>query len=116
MSDRPVIDHTVDEKIDAKIVEAQLPEVKSLDTAGALAASTTVEEQRTAYGQRRVNLLWEFVQGTCGLMLVGTACYSVIIGNSLPAEFWLLLGIVVNSYFTRTNHTKIGGIGGTDSR
>lgn len=116
MSEKPLIDHRVDEKIDEKIEAAQLPAVKSLDLAGSLAANTTAEEQRMAYGQRRVNFMWEFVQGLCGLSLVGTACYSVTIGSSLPAEFWLLLGIVVNSYFTRTNHSKIGGIGGTDSR
>lgn len=79
-------------------------------------ATTTSEQDRGTLGQRRVNLLWEGTQGLVALGLVGTACYALLRGTSLPAEYWLLLGIVVNSYFTRTNHTKIGGVGGTDFR
>lgn len=79
-------------------------------------ATTTSEQDRGTLGQRRVNLLWEGTQGTVALVLVGTACFALLNGISLPAEYWLLLGIVVNSYFTRTNHTKIGGVGGTDFR
>lgn len=79
-------------------------------------ATTTSEQDRGTLGQRRVNLLWEGTQGMVALGLVGTACYALLNGVALPAEYWLLLGIVVNSYFTRTNHTKIGGVGGTDYR
>lgn len=79
-------------------------------------ATTTSEQDRGTLGQRRVNLLWEGTQGIVALVLVGTACFALLRGISLPAEYWLLLGIVVNSYFTRTNHTKIGGVGGTDFR
>lgn len=79
-------------------------------------ATTTSEQDRATVGQRRVNLLWEGTQGIVALGLVGTACYALLKGVALPAEYWLLLGIVVNSYFTRTNHTKIGGVGGTDFR
>lgn len=79
-------------------------------------ATTTSEQDRGTLGQRRINLVWEGTQGIVALGLVGTACYALLRGTALPAEYWLLLGIVVNSYFTRTNHTKIGGVGGTDFR
>lgn len=79
-------------------------------------ATTTSEQDRGTLGQRRVNLLWEGTQGIVALVLVGTACFALLKGIALPAEYWLLLGVVVNSYFTRTNHTKIGGVGGTDFR
>ena len=65
-------------------------------------------------GQRRINLIWEATQGLIAIVLVGTACYSLLNEIALPAEYWLLLGIVVNSYFQRTNHTKIGGVGPAD--
>lgn len=79
-------------------------------------ATTTSEQDRGTLGQRRINLVWEGTQGTVALGLVGTACFALLRGVALPAEYWLLLGIVVNSYFTRTNHTKIGGVGGSDFR
>lgn len=79
-------------------------------------ATTTSEQDRATVGQRRVNLMWEGTQGIVALGLVGTACFALLKGVALPAEYWLLLGIVVNSYFTRTNHIKIGGVGGTDFR
>jgi hypothetical protein len=71
----------------------------------------STEISLTSHGQRRINLIWEITQGVIALVLVGTACYSLLREISLPAEYWLLLGIVVNSYFQRTNHTKIGGVG-----
>lgn len=75
----------------------------------------SAERGLTSSGQRRINLIWEMTQGVIALGLVGTACYSLLIGVALPAEYWLLLGIVVNSYFQRTNHTKIGGVGPADT-
>lgn len=91
---------------------------QDLESASQRVASTAAGlQQGLRYlGQRRINLLWEVVQGIGGLLLIATCCYGVIREKKLPAEFWLLLGVVVNSYYTRTNHTKTGGVGGTDSR
>lgn len=98
----------------ASVASTVLPSATELNPPAR--ATTTSEQDRGTLGQRRVNLLWEGTQGIVALGLVGTACYALLKGISLPAEYWLLLGIVVNSYFTRTNHTKIGGVGGTDYR
>lgn len=80
---------------------------------------TVAQEDQTVLrtaGQRRINLIWEATQGTIAVGMVGTACFGLVRETELPAEYWLLLGIVVNSYFQRTNHTKTGGISGTGDR
>jgi hypothetical protein len=79
-------------------------------------ASSEGEAGLRYFGQRRINLLWETTQSVGAMMLMATACYALIRGQTLPSEFWLLLGVVVNSYYQRTNHTKVGGISDTDSR
>lgn len=100
-----------------KGVEVPLPLAPSATTENPPARATTTSEQdRRTLGQRRINILWEVTQGLIALALIGTACYALLSEMKLPAEYWLLLGIIVQSYFQRTNHTKIGGVGGTDSR
>lgn len=69
------------------------------------------ESARISYGQRRINLLWELTQGFVAVLLVGTVCWGVLHEVELPAQFWVLAAIVVNAYYQRTNHTKIGGVG-----
>ena len=66
---------------------------------------------RTELGQRRINVMWEGTQGILAVTLVFTACYALLNGIALPPEYWLLLGVVVNSYYSRTNHTRVGGVG-----
>lgn len=67
--------------------------------------------QRIREGQRRVNLIWEFTQGIIAVTLVLTVSISMLFGKEVRNEFWLLVAIVVQSYFQRTNHTRIGGVG-----
>ena len=69
------------------------------------------ESARVSYGQRRINLLWEITQGLVAILLVTTVCWGVLNEVELPAQFWVLAAIVVNAYYQRTNHTKIGGVG-----
>lgn len=67
--------------------------------------------QRIREGQRRVNLIWEFTQGIIAVMLVLTVSTSMLLEKEVRNEFWLLVAIVVQSYFQRTNHTRVGGVG-----
>ena len=69
------------------------------------------ETARISFGQRRINLLWEGTQGLVAVLLVATVCWGVLNEVELPAQFWVLAAIVVNAYYQRTNHTKIGGVG-----
>lgn len=70
-------------------------------------------------GQRRISLLWEMTQAAIAVMTVGTAlwcCWWMIKTDKGSDSAFMLVGnvaiLVVNMYFTRTNHTKVGGPGG----
>jgi hypothetical protein len=91
-----------------------------------IAATTTFQEDLTTAGQRQVNLIWESTQGNIALfVIVGTmltdgivVLTSMILGHDLTAAQALALGFVnslstgvVSFYFSRTNHTQIGGTG-----
>jgi hypothetical protein len=78
-------------------------------------STTTLEEDRKTAGQRAVNRQWEFWQGMLALLVIGGFVYTACIGKESPALAGLA-GSIVTHYYVRTNHTKIGGIGGTDSR
>lgn len=92
--------------------------------------TTTQEEQSVTAGQRVVNLLWENTQSKIAIWTVAssialnaTLCLSVIflnfqITNNQMAVISLCIqpitlttGIVIGFYFSRTNHTAIGGTG-----
>lgn len=86
--------------------EAKLPSV------------TTPEEDRTTASQRRVNLIWETTQSLIALLVTGTsvmvAANLSVRGDGGSAAFLLLSNaffLVIGFYFSRTNHTKTGGIG-----
>lgn len=88
-------------------------------------ATTTAEEDRKTAGQRHINVMWESTQrNTAHIVTLATAtacCYLIWkqdIGLATPAFVFLsnICTQVLTTYFQRTNHTKIGGISGTDSR
>jgi hypothetical protein len=67
--------------------------------------------ERVAVGQRRINVLWEVTQGVIAAVMVLTLAAAVLLQIELPTQFWVLAAIVVNAYFQRTNHTRVGGVG-----
>ena len=78
---------------------------------------TTVQQDLTVAGQRKVNLIWEYTQAIIAIILVGAFVVTEIRivfkggGQEVPAVLAALCGTVVGSYFQRTNHMNIGGIG-----
>lgn len=82
-----------------------------------VAAKTTFQEDLTTAGQRRVNLIWEYTQAIITVMIVLFSCivatWLAIIGRSNDFPVILTSGfmLVIGFYFSRTNHTAIGGIG-----
>jgi hypothetical protein len=78
-------------------------------------STTTREEDRKTAGQRAVNRQWEFWQGFLAVLVIGGFVYTACIQKESPALAGLA-GSIVTFYYVRTNHTKIGGVGGTDSR
>lgn len=78
-------------------------------------ATTTSEQDLRTAGQRRVNIIWEVTQAIIAISVTGAVIYSALKGREstlIGNAFTLIIAI----YFVRMNHTKIGGIGGTDSR
>lgn len=76
---------------------------------------TTREQDEHTKGQRRINLIWEFTQALVAVMVTAATIFSALRGTEslvLGNAFTLIIAL----YFVRSNHTKVGGIGGTDSR
>jgi hypothetical protein len=82
----------------------------------------THQDELVRAGQRRVNLIWEVTQAIIALvvvianMWVGT--YQGLQGVSgfvMPPILSNSLFLVIGFYFSRTNHSNIGGIGNKDS-
>lgn len=83
-----------------------------------LAPDTTLQQDLTHAGQRKINLIWEYTQSFIAIVVVvATMAVGVKIGldgkpeGSLPTILSTGFGLVVGFYFSRTNHSAIGGIG-----
>jgi hypothetical protein len=93
------------------------------------AAKAAVEADiLTTEGQRGINRLWERTQAIIAIMVVFVTLAVVAILIVVPvlrgetitdsAALVLLSALasnIVTSYFTRTNHTKTGGVGGSST-
>lgn len=80
-----------------------------------------VELERVTYGQRRVNLIWEVTQALVAIAVTVVTLYvsaSLTLRERSDQAAALLLSnaffLVVGFYFGRTNHQRIGGVGGGD--
>lgn len=75
------------------------------------------EKDRVAYGQRRINLVWEITQAAIAIMVTGDVLFVstwLVVNNHGDTAFVLLAGLanlVIAFYFQRTNHTRTGGVG-----
>lgn len=91
-----------------------------------LPPTTTVEEDTVTAGQRAVNLLWERTQAFIArfvvvftIMIDGAIAIIHLLtprdlstGQTATVGFLnMICGIVISFYFSRTNHTQIGGVG-----
>jgi hypothetical protein len=83
-----------------------------------LSPTTTMQEDITTAGQRKVNLIWEYTQAIIAISVVlANLIVGVIFGiNKIPSgEYPFVLSsslfLIVGFYFSRTNHSAIGGVG-----
>lgn len=94
-----------------------------------VASDTTAEQDRKTAGQRHINEKWENTQQWIAIISVITtnaACLILIVCGvtyNNPEMVWPALlfmttntAQILTSYFTRTNHTKTGGVSSPDSR
>lgn len=86
-----------------------------MDRDAPLTPTTTSEQDRHSLGQRRVNIIWELTQAVMAVLVTGAVIYnstkgieSEILGNAFV--------LIIALYFVRTNHVKVGGVGGSDSK
>src|SRR5678815_615705 len=79
---------------------------------------TTLQEDLTTAGQRRVNLIWEWTQA---IIAIGVVVSTMVVGGYIailgrpdqqtPTILSVAFGTIVGFYFARTNHAAIGGVG-----
>ena len=72
--------------------------------------TTTIQEDLVVAGQRRINLIWEITQGVIAIGITAAIMYSSVAktnSQELTNAFFLIIGF----YFSRTNHSAIGGTG-----
>jgi len=81
------------------------------DIPSALPPETTAEQNLKTASQRRVNIIWEVTQAVIALLFVSAYVYAAIVQIDSPglanATF-----LIVGFYFSRTNHQRVGGVGG----
>jgi hypothetical protein len=84
-----------------------------------IAPTTTAQEDLTHAGQRKVNLIWEYTQAAVALLVVASnmvvGVYQGLNVGSVQTPFPTILSsslfLIVGFYFSRTNHSAIGGVG-----
>lgn len=87
-----------------------------------LPPTTTEAADKVTEGQRRTSLLWETTQAAIAVAVVLVTLFVLTVlalregeisSNSvlIVTQLLVLATFVVTSYFQRTNHTRIGGIG-----
>lgn len=96
-------------------METEIPDAK---ISTPLPARTTHQEDLTHAGQRKVNLIWEGTQAVIAVVIVMSnvaAALAIVFGSKSESEFPLVLSssmfLIIGFYFSRTNHTAIGGVG-----
>lgn len=103
--------------VDSKAPEGEVHTesiINPKDSVAVESSKITEKELQTA-GQRKVNIIWEVTQAIIAVAVTVAVIYTSIYGKTteiLGNAFTLIIAI----YFVRMNHTKIGGVGGTDSR
>jgi hypothetical protein len=100
----------------------QVQQVQAQDPS--VPATTTFQQDLTAAGQRHINVKWETTQQIIAIVIASavtfTCSWLIVYGkdDSLRTPAFMLLSnsffLVIGTYFQRTNHTKTGGVSGTD--
>lgn len=75
-----------------------------------LPPNTTEQEDIVTAGQRRINIIWEVTQALIAITVTAALIYvsvNRIDSEELKNAFFLIIGF----YFSRTNHTTVGGVG-----
>lgn len=110
---------------DPETVAAKLADAKPV-VSPPMPATTTQQEDIVSAGQRAINVMWEGTQKNIALCVTYVALFVCAVLITYPKTpeplrlmaFTTLSNVffaVTSVYFTRTNHTKIGGVGNKPS-
>lgn len=95
------------------VVKADVP-AQSVDispVAAHIPSTTTSEQDRKTAGQRRINVIWEVTQASVTILITVAAIFCAI--QKIDADVLNFAFVaVISTYYARTNHTKVGGVGG----
>lgn len=102
----------------AGVIAADIPKQSvGLQVQPSLPPDTTSEQNLVSAGQRKVNLIWEYTQSVISVavvlanMIVATYDGIAQTAPPFPTVLSSALFLVVGFYFSRTNHSAIGGVG-----
>jgi len=75
-----------------------------------VAPTTTAQQDLVTAGQRRINVIWEITQASVTVLITSAAIYCAV--KDIKSEVLNFAFIaIISTYYARTNHTKVGGIG-----
>lgn len=122
MSDASVKQIALDQLDVQKQIEVNTGAAAETPAQQSLPATTTQQEDLVSAGQRHINAMWEGTQKNIALWVTYVAllvCTVLIVYPETPEPLRLMafttlsnvFFAVTSVYFTRTNHTKVGGIG-----
>ncbi len=80
-------------------------------------AQTTFQQDLVSAGQRRINLIWEWTQSVISILVVVANLIVAIYDGmhqeapNFPVVLSSSLFLIVGFYFSRTNHSAVGGVG-----
>ena len=84
------------------------------ETERPLTSTTTTEQDRHSYGQRRINLIWETTQAVIAVIVTLATLYvaaQLALRDDAQTAAFLLLSnaffLVIGFYFSRSNHNRI---------
>lgn len=123
MAEHPIVEAVKADPVVKAAIEHTVAPSTTVTQAGNMVASptTTEEEDRGSAGQRAVNMLWENTQRQIALAVITVALsvggWLAVAGasdNQVAASVFLygVANLVIGFYFGRTNHTRVGGVGG----
>ena len=83
---------------------------RMVEDPNSLTPTTTYQEDLVTQGQRTINLIWECTQGLIAILITVAIIYCAVNKIQSP-ELTNAFFLIVGFYFSRTNHSAIGGIG-----
>jgi len=99
--------------------EVLLPTISATANNLPAQATTTTEQDKHSYGQRRINLIWEVTQAVIAVVVTLATLYVAaqlaLRSEGQTAAFLLLSNaffLVIGFYFSRSNHNRINDTAG----